>query len=68
MNKDGFKGFPSKLFSYAYGPFEKYPNILFGNQVMGDWSAPNVLFELNQWYKEKFAKSLRLFCYKVNNL
>lgn len=56
VNKDGYKGFPYQLFSYAYGPWKGEPNTLFGNIVKGGWSYPDVLFELNQWYKETFVK------------
>ena len=54
VRKDGYTGFPNQLLSYGYFSDDKNQHMLAGDIVKDDWTSSGVIFELKQWYKEKF--------------
>ena len=59
---DGFNGFPNRLMEINYVQNDNYPNSISVWFMKSTMSAPQILFQENQWYKELFAKCSR---YKV---
>ena len=57
---DGFHGYPNQLMGIGYSPNpnSNYPYTMVQHVTQG-YSHQGIQwgFELNQWYKEKFAKS-----------